>query len=88
MSVYLVSYDFRAPRKDYAPLHAHLKTYAWAKPLESLWFIKTDLSAKALGTAVANHMDGDDKLVVVDVGSDAAWKNIPNDVASWIQKNL
>lgn len=90
MSVHLVSYDLRTPGKDYTRLHDHLKSYGtWAKPLESFWLIKTDLSAQELRDKVVGYMDANDKVFVVSVGArEAAWKNLPQDVVSWIQKNL
>jgi hypothetical protein len=90
MPVHLISYDLRSPGKDYTRLHDHLKTYpAWAKPLESLWLIKTPFSAADLREAISRLTDSNDKLLVVNVSSSpAAWKNLPDDVATWIKNNI
>ncbi len=86
MSVYLVSYDLRAPGKDYAPLHAHLKDYpAYAKPLESVWLINTTLSAEDLREAVRSRMDTNDRLLVLNIAKfEVAWLNLLPGADAWI----
>lgn len=88
MPVHLISYDLRAPGKDFVRLQDHLKTYpAKTKPLESLRLIKTPLSAVDLREAISKLLDSKDKLLVVNVSSSAAvWKNLPDNVAAWIKK--
>lgn len=90
MNTYLVSYDLQTPGKAYATLHSHLKSYsAWAKPLESLWLVKSTLTAEQLRNAVQRYTDSNDKLLVVDVTSKAtAWVNLTSEVSVWIKNNL
>lgn len=90
MNTILISYDLRAPGKDYSKLWEHLKSYpCWARPLESFWLIKTDYTPSQVFDAVAKHVDQNDKIFVIDVTSRAAtWINIPDDVSEWIKSNL
>ena len=89
MHTYLISYDLRSPGKDYTRLHQHLKSYNWAKPLESLWLIKSSLEIEALRNTIQYYMDINDKILVVDVTKDAAaWDELPNDVVVWMRNNL
>ena len=89
MNTQLVSYDLRAPGKNYSNLHAYLKNFGWAKPLESVWLIRTTLSAEQLRNGVLGHIDSNDKVLVVNVtGKEAAWKNLSPEVATWITNNL
>lgn len=90
MNTYLVSYDLIRPGKDYSNLIAHLKSYGnWGKPLESVWLIKSSLTAEQVRNAARTHMDGNDKIIVIDVTSRAtAWANLPQDVSTWIQNTL
>jgi hypothetical protein len=87
MSVYLVSYDLRTPGKEYAPLHACLKSYpAHAKPLESVWLIGTSLSAEQLREAVCSHMDANDRLLVLNIAAfEVAWLNLLPGADAWIK---
>lgn len=91
MNTLLVSYDLRAPQKDYGKLWDHLKSYPnWARPLESVWLIKTASSAEAVRDVVRDHyIDSNDKLFVVDVtGQAAAWRNLGAELDQWIKNNL
>lgn len=90
MNTYLISYDLRAPGKDYTPLIAYLKKYAtWAKPLESVWFVKSPLEATGVRDEIRTQIDTNDGLLVVDVTKDgAAWVNLGDQVTNWIKANL
>ena len=86
----LVSYDLMTPGKDYTNLIAFLRTFCfWAKPLESVWLIKTPSTAEQIRNAVQNHIDKNDELLVVDVTKKpAAWFNLGDKVSSWIKSYL
>lgn len=90
MNTYLVSYDLIKPGKDYTTLIAHLKTYSnWAKPLESVWLVKSSLDASGLRDTIQRHTDANDKILIVKVTSEtAAWVNLPSDVSEWIKKSM
>lgn len=90
MNTYLVSYDLIKPGKDYSHLIAYLKSYSgWAKPLESVWLLKTSLDHTGLRDAIRQHIDSNDKLLVVRVTNEtAAWFNLPEKVSDWIKTSL
>ncbi|MFA6466765.1 MAG: CRISPR-associated protein Cas2 [Patescibacteria group bacterium] len=90
MNTFLVSYDLIRPGKDYSTLHHHLKSYSnWAKPLESLWLIKSSLTAEQLRNTVQQYLDANDKILIIDVTDRAAaWKNLGVNVSTWIKNNL
>lgn len=88
---FLVSYDLRKPGKDYKSLHEHLKSYSnWAKPLESVWLIKSSLTCEQVGNNIYSHMDTNDKLFVLDINDrKAVWSNnLPQDVKDWLSNNI
>jgi hypothetical protein len=87
MSTILISYDLRAPGRDYATLWDHLKAYgSWAKPLESVWLIQTDFTPAQVRDAAKIHVDQNDKILVVDItNKESAWINLPQDVSNWIK---
>lgn len=86
MNTILISYDLRAPDKDYSKLINHLKSYGnWVKPLESFWIIRTSSNVVQVRDAALNYIDQNDKIFVVDVTSKpSAWKNLPAEVVKWI----
>ncbi len=91
MNTLLVSYDLQTPGKDYEKLWDHLKSYSyWAKPLESVWLVKTTRTPKEVKEIIRdNYIDQNDKLFVVDVTEKAAsWHNLPEKVSAWIKDNL
>ena len=56
MNTYLISYDLIRPHKDYPNLITHLKSYSsWARPLESVWLIKSALTAAQVRNAAQTH---------------------------------
>lgn len=88
MNIILISYDLSAPDRDYPKLRDHLKTYAWAIPLESVWLIRTTLTPEEVRDAAIKHVDQNDKIFVVDItGKYSAWINLPDDVSEWIKSN-
>lgn len=90
MNTLLISYDLKTPGKDYHNLITFLKsTTFWAKPLESVWLIKSNLSAENFRNSLLSHIDSNDKLLVLDITKDiGAWFNLPKDVSEWIIKNI
>ena len=87
MVCYIISYDLVKERK-YEKLYEAIKTYDnWAKITESTWAVITDETAKEVRDHLSQHIDGDDRLIVVRSGGEAAWKNT---ICSneWLQKNL
>lgn len=90
MHTILISYDLKKPGQNYQDLWDHLKSYGtWAKPVESVWLVKTSSSAETVRNDAIRHIDTNDKIIVIDVTSQAAaWKNLTSEVSSWITKNL
>lgn len=88
----LVSYDLMAPGKDYDKLWDHLKSYPdYIKPLESVWLLKTALSAEEVRDKISLYTDSNDRLLVINVTKDeAAWRNLIGGAAhtKWIKENL
>lgn len=89
MKIHLISYDLIRPEKDYPRLIEHIKSYGtWAKPLESVWLIETARSAEQVRDGARAHMDGNDKVLVIEVSGSAAWANLPQEVSDWLKNNI
>lgn len=66
--IILVTYDLKAPGKDYTKLYEVLKTApTWWHYLESTWILRTDESVQAWSDKIRQVMDPNDLLLVVDV---------------------
>lgn len=92
MKTYLISYDINSPRKAevYQKLGDYTRAYGtWAKPLESLWLIKTDRDITIVRDQLLNLCDQNDQILVIDV-TDKTWATfgIDKEVINWMQNNL
>lgn len=87
MNSILISYDLRKPGKDYQQVYDCIKRMGhWAKPLESLWIVKTSKNTTQVCDELRQHVDANDKLLVINVTGDAmSWFNMPTDVATWLK---
>lgn len=91
MSTYLVTYDLSKPEtsSDYERLFEKLRSFEnWARPLQSVWIIKTVTSKRDVLLALTRLIDTNDKVLVV--GLDNSWMsyNLSQRVVDWLQKNL
>jgi hypothetical protein len=76
MAVYLVSYDLRAPGRNYAPLWDRLRQYTYAKGVESGWLVDTTWSAAQVRDDLTQHVDANDLLLVVRLAGESAWTKL------------
>lgn len=90
MNTLLISYDLISPGRNYEPLRGFLESHSyWAKPVQSLYLVKSNKSAESLRNDLAPFLDINDKIIVVDVTKDAAaWKGLSDKVSNWIIDNL
>ena len=89
MTSYIVSYDLKAPGKDYATLIEYLKSHTnWWHNLGSTWVVVTDLSAVELRDGIKSHTDSNDKVLVVQSAGIGAWFSFAESGSNWLKKNL
>ena len=91
MKTYLISYDLLRsnPFVAYENLREAIKrSMYWAKPLESVFIIKTTLTAIEVAKALQPYLDPTDKLLVVEIGKDWGSINMSSDVVNWLKNNV
>lgn len=91
MKTYLISYDLlNKGIYDYEILIDHIKTYSyWAKPLESVWFIKTEKSVSSVRDELKSYAAEKDKILVIDVtGANWGTSFLSKKVTDWMKENL
>lgn len=91
MKTYLISYDLIKPESlpEYIRLFNTIKTAAfWAKPLQSVWLVKTTLSSAQIRDELRKVIDANDKLLVIEVTNNWAAYNLPKEVTDWMQQGL
>lgn len=92
MNTLLVSYDLGMPETydDYKVLIQYIKSYPmWAKPLQSVWMIKTTKTSAQVRDEIQTKIDSNDKVLVMDV-TKTGWAtfNISKEVADWMKNNI
>lgn len=89
MTIYNISYDLRAPGRNYNSLYEEIKSLgSWAHPVESTWLIDTNVSLTDVRDRLKAKMDSNDRLLVTICSKGTAWHNLPKDVEDWIRKRL
>lgn len=87
--VYLVSYDLGQPRRNYEAIEKKIHAYSyWAKPLESVWFIKTSDDITMVKKNLYSVMDKDDELMVIEVKRHWSTENLSPKVTEWMSNNI
>ena len=85
----MVSYDL-IKRKDYPELWDALKAYKiYAHLLGSTWIIVSQKSAMDICTALLQHIDADDKIIVTEITSNSAWSmSFSEAIRKWLRQVL
>ena len=85
---YLISYDLRAPGRDYAKLYEAIKKVAdgYSRPLESVWIIRSPKSAAEIRDELQKHVDSNDGLLVIQVLGHWATRSIAELQTTWMKK--
>lgn len=82
MAVLLVTYDLKAPGRNYQPVWDYLKTFAYCKDLESVWLIDTTITTEAVRTALQSKVDANDKIFVARLQRD--WASLHFGCGDWL----
>lgn len=91
MNTYLISYDLGLPetQASYAQLTAYIKSFShWAKPLQSVWFVKTTKTAGQIRDEIKTSLDSNDKVIVIKVTPGWGTYAISKQVTDWMHKNI
>jgi hypothetical protein len=76
MRTFIVSYDL-APTADKRSLVDAIMSLgeAWARPLESLWYVRAEDTRAELEARIARHLGADDGLLIQEARGEAAMLN-------------
>jgi hypothetical protein len=82
MALFYVSYDLDKPGQNYPNLWKELGSLGARRVQDSLWALKSERTASDLAKIIRQHMDSNDRLVVIK-SEDSSWFNLmfnPNDL--------
>jgi hypothetical protein len=85
VSVYLVTYDLRAPERDYESLYGRLADWNAVPLLESVWLIDAiDTTAAVIRDDLAAQMDRNDGLFVTRMRKSWAGRQLEPGASDWL----
>lgn len=84
MRTYLITYDLAAAAARHSLSSAIMQLgEAWARPLDTTWYVQSRERADALELRLKPHLDGEDGLLIQHVDSDAL---LVNTSLRWFRK--
>ena len=82
MSVYIVTYDLRAPGRNYDALYDALNSFESCHCLESVWFIDSQHDSKAIRDHLQQFIDKNDGLFVGQISRN--WAGVSMACGDWL----
>lgn len=73
MKLFFVTYDLLKPGKNYDQLYAALERLGAKRVLLSVWALRGNHTAAGLRDSLKQHMDSNDRLLVIESADWAAW---------------
>ena len=86
MKRFMVSYDLSKPGRNYEDLFKVLKSFDHVRPLESVWFVSSNLPLEAIRDKVKAVLDANDHLMVSTI-TYSAWFNLSPEVGKWLEEH-
>jgi len=75
MRTYLITYDLASSARHTLSSAIMQLGEAWARPLETTWYVQSTERADALERRLKPHLDSEDGLLIQQVESDALFFN-------------
>jgi hypothetical protein len=75
MRTYLITYDLASPARHGLSSAIMQLGDAWARPLDTTWYVQSSQRAEALERRLEPHLDGEDGLLIQQVEANAVFLN-------------
>lgn len=86
---YLISYDLSEPDQKYEELADAIESLGKCrKVLQSVWITMHRGPCTAIRNVLMEHVDEDDRLIVLELKGEWATSNFPKDDRDWLEENL
>jgi hypothetical protein len=84
-----INYDLRKPGRDYQPVYDYIKSFPkWARPLDSLWLVRTSKTAGTIRDEMGKLVDTNDEVAVFDVTGVSWATNFSDSTTEWMHQNM
>lgn len=88
MNPYLVTFSLTV-KQDYPELWGALKRSPYWHCLGHTWIVRSDKTCQQLFGDLSQHVDGEDRLLVIRLNHEAQWtNNFPQECQDWLTKNF
>ncbi|MDJ0348945.1 hypothetical protein [Cryobacterium sp. PH29-G1] len=89
MATHLITYDLRAPGRDYDPVYDYIKGLGtWWHNIDSTWIVMSDLTDVQIRDGLTAVVDSDDKVLVLSLTGVGAWRGLSDTGSTWLKTNL
>ena len=89
MKTYLITYDLRAPGRNYQSLYIAIEAIGnRCHPLESTWIVASAETAARIRDRLSRHIDRNDRLLITRLSAEAAWFGLSDPTGQWLQQQL
>lgn len=82
MAILLVTYDLKAPGRNYQPVYDYLKGFNYCKGMESVWLLDTQQAPATVRDKLKTIIDGNDKVFVVRL--QRSWASLHYGCGDWL----
>ena len=88
MAAFCITYDLKAPGRDYKGLYEGIKASGkWWHYLESTWLVVTDQKPGEIWDRLNPHADDNDRILIIEVRNNkSGW--LSQDAWDWINENV
>lgn len=85
--LYQITYELKVKGKDYAPLYLAIKRMGdWAHPVETVWFINSQLLLDEVSKTLSSHVDPRyDKILVTMVSHNGIGGRASTEFWKWLR---
>ena len=83
MRTYLITYDLASPARHALAGAIMQLGEAWARPLDTTWYVQSPARADALERQLGRHLSGEDGLLIQQVEANAV---LLNTALRWFRK--
>lgn len=86
--ILMISYDLKAPGRNYEPLYEVLKTApVWWHYLESTWILKTSEDVSVWTEKIRAVIDTNDNFIIINITNAPRNGWLPKKAWEWINQN-
>ncbi|TGM95977.1 hypothetical protein [Leptospira yasudae] len=87
MSLIMISYDLKGPKRNYTDLIEAIKSeHNWWHYLDSFWLVDSSKSVEYWTKKLNKHIDEDDNLLVMKISIEDYNGHLPQKAYDWIHR--